>query len=139
MADVSHISSAVVAPILLSISLFGCRDEHLASHAQESEAMREPSIVRSLEGVAEQPQGTKVYLSNVFLSALAMPGTNSEVAYFMVSDGRGNRALTELAVAPSSMLWALVPDRGDRPFQDFGATVEVRGTNRVLSLFKLGN
>ena len=139
MPHVAHISSTLAAPLLLSISAFSCRDEHLASHAQETAGVREVPIVRSLERFAEQPEGTRVYLSNVVLSALVIPRTNREPAQFIVYDSHGARAAVALSADPSSMLWQLVPESGERRFLDFGATVEQHGGNRVLSLFKLGN
>ena len=138
MAHASHVST-VVTPILLSMSLFSCRDEHVASHVAESLELQGVPIVRSLERLAERPEGTRVYLTNVSLVALSLARTNAEPAHFIVVDGYGNKEAVVLSAARSSMLWELVPERGERSYQDFGATVEQNGNIRVLSLFKLGN
>lgn len=139
MPEVSHISSSLVAPVLLSLSTFSCRDEHISAHVQEHAAGREVPLVRSLEHAAEQLDGTKVYVSNVSLSVVEHLNTNSSVANFIVSDAQGNRAAAVLSADSSSMLWQLVPEHGERRFLDFGATVERRGSHRVLSVFKLAN
>ncbi len=139
MPEISQISSALVAPVLLSLSTFSCRDEHVAAHAEERARGREVPLVRSLERVTEQSVGTRVYLSHVSLSVVADSNTNSSVVHFIVSDAQGNRAAAVLSAEASSMLWQLVPERGERQFVDFGAIVEQRGSNRVLSVFKLAN
>jgi hypothetical protein len=121
------------------MSVFSCRDEHVASYVAEKGALQGVSIVRSLERLAEHPEGTRVYLTNVSLVSLSGAGTNAEPAHFFVVDALGNKEAVVLSAARSSMLWELVPERGERSFQDFGAIVEHNGSNRVLSLFKLGN
>jgi len=133
-------NSKVIAPIILSAALFGCRDEQTVSKAADDQQLTQPPAAHSLVEAQARPDGIKVYLTNVTLVPMTTSGSNrNDGVRYQVVDSQGRRATGILNAPSESLLWALVPFAGARSYSDFGAILNHVGGERVLEIFKLAN
>ena len=133
-------SSKAIAPIILSATLIGCRDEHSNSKASETPQSIQPPPAFSLVEAQERPDGSKVYLTNVTLVPMPTCSSNrNDAARYQIVDPHGRRAVGILNAPSESFLWTLAPFAGARSYSDFGATIHHVEGEKVLTIFKLAN
>ena len=130
----------IIAPILLSAALVGCRDDRLESKLPETPQPLQPPPAFSLAEAQDRPEGSKVYLTNVTLVPMpTLTSKQSNTVRYQIVDASGQRAKGILDAPMDSFLWRLAPSAGERSYSSFGATIHRVGEENILAIFKLSN